>query len=116
MPKRHLASQLPKPLLEELETRLKNNNHSDFSSLSDWLKEKGYSILKSALFNYSRKMRKLESASADDDHARDIGLRMRCLEVAVRVPRTIDVIDSARAAFKIDVNALQDVKRFRLIE
>jgi len=101
MPKRLQVSQLPGPTLQELQSRLIENNFSNFVELSLWLKGEGHNISKSAIHRYSQEMKdSVASPESGRSASGDADLRMRCIEVAARstsVP--IDTINLAEQFF-----------------
>lgn len=67
MPQRSKIERLPEKVRQELERRLINNGFAGYVDLSEWLKERGFEISKSALHNwgqgYEARLRALKVAT-----------------------------------------------------
>lgn len=73
MPQRDAVSLLPEQVREELERRLLSNGFSNYVALSDWLKEQGFEISKSAIGRYGQKFEE----------------RVRALQIATQQARAL---------------------------
>lgn len=89
MPAPSLIYKLPQPIRKELMDRLVQNGFSEYEKISEWLKELGYDISKSAIHRFGVQFKsergdfrseELNEITGDAATMRD--LRMRCIEAA----------------------------------
>ncbi|HWO99176.1 MAG TPA: phage protein Gp27 family protein [Methylococcus sp.] len=66
MPPRSSVYQLPKEILEELNTKLVGSGFGGYRELAEWLKSQGYRISKSALHSYGQDFEQEFKASMAD--------------------------------------------------
>ena len=83
MPKRYYIDSLPIELLEQLKDRLLSTGFQQYEMHSDWLKERGYTISRSAIHRYATANAAAMLAKQQAAESSPIvEARLRCLEIA----------------------------------
>lgn len=78
---------LPKEILDELHQRLLDDDFSYYADHVGWLKEAGFTISKSTLHRYVQEHQtSIMSAQAGESTLLAVEVRLRCLEVAAKLP------------------------------
>jgi hypothetical protein len=88
MPKRSDISYLPEPILSQLHDRLVDEHFSDYIDIAAWLQKLGHATSKSALHRDAMRNERLIREDVAGRRCEDVTpeIRMRCLEVASRLP------------------------------
>lgn len=87
---------LPPEVLEQLKASLKQSGYSDYQGHTEWLQSLGHDISKSSLHRLGMKLEAEDRPPKTPEQIAIMDLRMRALEVAVRmVPPPANILDQA---------------------
>lgn len=96
MRKDNCIHKLPPEVFEQLKASLKQSGYTDYQGHSDWLLSLGHNISKSSLHRFGQRLEAGDCPPKTPEQIAIMDLRMRALEVAVRmVPPPVYILDQA---------------------